>query len=163
MPSTFKKQFNWSLQFNPKIKDIVKGLAGKIITVRDATPKEDMTQSTDLVIEVDVGTIAARVRKKNCPFSKYKDVTIRSYNKGYKTEIHKIKEGWGSWYIYAWNEFNNWIFYDIDRVRNTGLLNKEFPEMSNYDGTKFISIPVMDLQLIRAIVDCSKEVKEYIN
>jgi hypothetical protein len=159
----FEKQFNWSLKFNPKIKKIVKSLADKIVSVRDATPHEDMTQSTDLVIKVDVGTIAARVRKKNYTFNKYPDVTIRSYSKGYKTEIDKIKEGWASWYIYAWSEFDNWIFYDIDKVRKSGLLNKDFNELSNYDGTKFIVIPVNNLSLINAIVDCSKEVKKYVS
>jgi len=160
--SSFDKQFKWSLQFYPQIKGVIKHLAGKIIRIRDATPKEDMTQSTDLVIEIDIGTVAARVRTKEYTFSKFPDVTIRSYNKGYKTEINKIKEGWASWYIYAWSEFNNWIFYDIDKVRDSGLLNKDFKERSNYDGTKFISIPVRDLHLIKAVLACSKDVKEYL-
>lgn len=158
----FKEQFDWSLQFNPQIKKIIKGLAGRIVSIREAMPHEDMTQSTDLVIEVDVGTIAARVRKNNYTFQKYSDVTIRSYNKGYKTEIDKIKEGWASWYIYAWEEFEDWIFYDIDKLRDSGLLNANLTELSNYDGTKFITIPVKKLYLIKSIVGCSKNVKKYI-
>ena len=162
MRADVKKEFEWASQYNGKVMEIIRKLAGKIINVREGTPTEDMKQATDMVVEVNVGAIAVRVRriKFNNP---YDDVTIRSYSRGNKTEIHKIKEGWGSWYLYAWDRCNNWVFYDIDRLRDSGLLEDEIKQIPNGDGTRFHSISVKTLDKHEVIVDCSENIREYLD
>lgn len=162
-----KKQFEWSEQFKPQVRESIKKVASKIINIRDATKNEDMKEATDMVVTADLGTIAVRVRSNKFKFGKYKDVTLRSYSNGNNTEIHKLREGWGDWYLYAWNEFEDWVFYDINKLRKNrpDLLKENIvkqKEISNYDGnTKLYPISVKDLFLADTIVGGSRKVARY--
>jgi len=148
-----------------QIEKVIRKNAGELIEIRPATKEEDMKQATDLVVTVETGKIAIRVR--NLYFNNpYTDVTIRSFNKGLPTEIHKIRNGWGRWYLYIWKYSNDWIFYDLDLLRqfnyldNKNIYNKQIP---NYDGTKLIPIDICNLHKHDIIVSCSNNVQNFLH
>ena len=159
-------------KYRSEIIKILEDNLSKIVNIRDATFKEDTKQATDMKIEVSGTDIAVRQRVKDkYTFVKvYKttegrpDITIRSYAHNHKTEFDKIKNGYGDYYLYAWTKMKDWILYDIDKLRANNLLNKnELNEIDNYDGTKFVIIPIEKLYNINAIINCSQNVNIYID
>jgi hypothetical protein len=95
---------------------------------------------------LDSGEIAVRIRRANV---RWRDLTIRSRIGHAKTEIHKIREGFGRYYLYCWtNESNiisDWILVDLNQLRESGLLENR-KEITNKDGyTAFINIPAIEL------------------
>ena len=140
---------NWAFQENytTAIQNITTDNALEFMTIRTATEHEDKRQGTDFVVELKDGTnIAARVRRPSC---RYRDLTIRTYNKGHKTEIHKLKAGFGSHYLYCWTgpdwEVNEYILVNLDILRSSKLLDGAHPEMDNKDGTRFTSFSIRKL------------------
>jgi len=133
---------------------------GEIIT---SSLEDDMVNSTDFnfIIVTDKGNISCRIRN---PFDrhgnllKYRDWSIRSYNNGHDTEIHKLREGKCPWYFYGWTnkkyQIHEWVFIDIERVVQSGFLERDFidkmkwDERRNYnkngefDGTIGLYIPI---------------------
>ena len=108
-------------------------------------PEDDMSKNTDLMIYLYKNLrIALRVRDtESCPF---RDLTIRSRNGGHKTEIDKIREGYGDYMLYCWGSEENkihkiheWALVDLDEFRK-----KEdqlaFTEIANYDGRTWFYI-----------------------
>ena len=89
---------------------------------RIADENSDCTQATDMYMYSIRGLrIALRVRFLN--MHTYEDITIRSrtaYNM--KTEIHKIREGYGDYYLYCWapdgQKITQWVIFDLDKFRN---------------------------------------------
>lgn len=139
-----------------EIKKILIQNSMHFIGVRTATPNEDMRQATDLVVTVQDGDIAVRIRRSGYR-SKYRDLTIRSYNNGCRTELDKIKEGWGRWYLYLWecteNNICDWILADLNKVRELNLLENR-KEIPNTDKTtRFISISADELRNTGCLVD----------
>jgi len=159
----WKRSFDWASGYNEKLFGIIRRHAGDIIDIRQSDEHEDCKQATDFVITVSVGTVAARVRNRSFgrPFT---DVTIRSYNKGMKTEIDKIAEGWGQYYVYYWAQCGSWIFYNLNKVREHELLSlPNMKEKSNFDGTKFVMLDVTDLYRNDCVIGCSPAVRRHIN
>ena len=105
--------------------------------------QKDMQENTDLLLyEFNCLSISLRVRDtKDCI---YRDVTIRSFNNGYKTELDKILEGYGNYLLYSWGTVNDeipliseFILVDLDifRRNHAQYFIKTQP---NYDGvTRF--------------------------
>ncbi len=127
------------------------------IDVEIADDHKDLTESTDLVVNIEGGAdVAVRTRDKdNCQF---RDFTIRSrVASGAKTELDKLREGFARWYLYAWElpkGAYEWILVDMDKVRESGILHEQWPEKPNRDGrTWFIAIPLMRLSEADAIVN----------
>lgn len=146
----------WADKYHSAIKVVVNKIADKIITFNIAPEQEDQTEATDYIITVEKGTIACRIRKPDC---NYRDLTIRSWRKsGTKTELEKIKEGFGRWYIYAWakNEsaLAEWWLLDLDALRKSPLLKNSRVEKQNKDGkTAFISISSSELYYWNVIIE----------
>lgn len=146
----------WADNYTPVIEKIVRKIANRIITFKIAPEQEDTKQATDYLITVDTGTIACRIRRPECTF---RDFTIRSRrSNGIKTELAKIKEGFGQWYIYAWakNESHlaEWWLLDLDALRKSPLLNTDRPEKQNTDGkTAFISFASAELYLWNVLIE----------
>jgi hypothetical protein len=150
---TFKENFNWQKHYAYAFRDILHQNISHLLDIREATFVEDTGEATDFVIEVKGGTVAARVRRDNCD---YRELTIRCYSSGAKTEIHKIREGFGRWYLYCWTDEHgdiaDWILIDLDIMRQSGILNKERlkkerPEIPNKDGkTKFYAFRLDELE-----------------
>ena len=134
----------WADAFLFDIEEVVRGLAGHIIEIRLGTDDEDRKEATDYVVHVASGTIACRIRR-NCSF---RDLTIRaSRPSGVQTELAKIREGWGRWYLYMWTERDevvDWIFVDLDKLRASGLLGSA-ARQRNPDGVTFLPISVPKL------------------
>jgi len=150
----FKDNWNYAERKMEQVKVILKSNAMHIVSIEVATPEEDMKQSTDLKIKVTAGDIAVRVRR---PYRDFRDLTIRAYNKGSKTEVHKIREGFGDWYLYAWEseggKLAEWILVDIDKMRESGLIYQDKEIRMNKDGyTGFVNFSLQELDSINAII-----------
>jgi hypothetical protein len=145
-PSIFNDNWNFQAGYYSQIKEIIKENASKFIKIDVADYESDVKRATDFVVKVTGGDVAVRIRRAN---QKYRDLTIRSYNNGHKTELQKIKDGYGQFYLYCWTNDNDeiceWILVDLESLRNSGILENR-SEISNKDGrTKFIAVPIKDL------------------
>jgi hypothetical protein len=149
-----KKDFIYAESKIDQVKEILRQNAMKIVKIEAATPDEDMKQSTDLKVNIKGGDVAARVRR---PYRTFRDLTIRAYKNGNKTEIDKLREGYADWYLYAWeNEFgtlSEWILVDINKMRSSGLLFEQRTVRMNGDGrTGFVTYSIEELVRCGALV-----------
>lgn len=140
---------NWAFQesYYDQVIRILKQNAAYFVIVTVASLEEDMKHAKDFDIRIEGGDIAVRIRR---PYYTFRDLTIRSYINGYKTEIDKLREGWGRYYLYCWTNDNirisEWILIDMNKVRELKLLDNR-KEISNKDGrTRFIAIPAQELK-----------------
>lgn len=146
----------WQSEYYEDFARILRANAHNLLTIRPGTPDEDMKRATDFVIELGGGgRVAARVRRDG---KFYWDITLRSHSRGYKTELAKLQEGGtdiAKYYLYCWTEakkISNWLLWDIDKMRDAGLLHKAWNEKDNGDGTKFIMIPILALQSANCVL-----------
>lgn len=140
--STFAKNFRWQERYLDQVESIIRANIGIIASVEIASDHDDMNYATDMVINISGGSVAVRLRRSNIRF---RDWTIRSRNNGYKTELHKLREGYCDWYFYGWvtgARISEWILIDLSTVRDSGILTKSWTERSNGDGTYFIPVPL---------------------
>ena len=146
---------NWEFQegYYPQVERILKDNALHFINISVADKYKDMTQATDFVVKIDGGDVAVRIRRADC---KYRDLTIRSYNKGRKTEIDKLRDGFGKYYLYCWEnekkELSEWMLIDLDKVRESGLLDSKKTKMNKGYNTGFIAIDWLELQIIDCVI-----------
>ena len=144
-----KTDWSWADKHMKQIIALLKDNAHRLLSVQMASPEEDMKQATDLVIEVVGGRILVRIRR---PYFKYRDLTIRSWRQnGAKTELAKIQEGFGDWYLYVWTgdaeKFTDWMLVDMATLRESGLL-EDRKITYNHDGlTGFIAISSVELYM----------------
>lgn len=142
---SFRDNWTFQLGYYQAVKTILKNNAQHFVSVSIATPDQDMKQATDFVVVIDGGEIAVRIRRDKC---KWRDLTIRSTNRGHKTEIHKIRDGWARYYLYCWtqggSDISEWMLVDLNKVRELQLLDGR-SEIPNGDGTLFIAIPYREL------------------
>lgn len=143
---TFKDNWNFQLNYYKTVETLLKRNAEYFISVSVATQEQDMKRATDFVVKIEGGDIAVRIRRK---YYKYRDLTIRSKNGIYKTEIDKLKEGWARYYLYCWetddSKIDEWMLVDMNMVRTMKLLEGR-QEKYNKDGkTAFICIPFHEL------------------
>lgn len=155
--ANFKLKYQWQAQYLPQIERIIRMHARRFIYIRLGTPKEDMEQAADMVLEINGGTIGVRIRKDSY---KFRDFTIRSSTpSGYATEIDKLRSGYGDWYVYAWcNDklITEYMIIDLHKVRLSGLLDMQRSEKRNHDATKFIAITPDELRQAGAMITYSK-------
>lgn len=142
------RQIEYKENIIKEIKQILLDHSDIFINVEIATPIEDTKYATDFVVNILNKNIAVRVRDPDC---RYRDFTIRAkaeYNG--RTEIHKIKEGYGDIYLYCWKDesdkINEYIIIDINELRNSNLLNIERRIIMNNDDTGFINIGINELE-----------------
>lgn len=148
-----KNDWDFSERNMNKIKDILKDNLKYIINISSSSETEDMKQSTDLKFSISGTDVAVRIRRNNC---KWRDLTIRSYSRGYKTELDKLREGYVKWYLYLWTDdkenISEWILVDVDILRKSGLIYIDKKSISNKDGTEFISFSLDELNNVNSIV-----------
>ena len=126
------------------------------VRVIKSSQTEDQEKAFDMKFASD-GSIA--IRSRRIAFNKYKDITLRSQSPhDHKTEVDKLKEGFGQVYIYGWEYGKDWIFFDIEGLRKYKLLEIQRKQFKNEDGHKFISIKVHELYFHNLIIDCSQRV-----
>lgn len=145
MRKEVKRNWDWADKYMDQVEMILRMNAMYLLDIRIANKQKDTEESTDLVITVNGGDVAVRLRR---PHYDYRDLTIRA-RAGAKTEIDKIKAGFAKWYLYGWvsdDTIQEWMLVDLDIVRNKGLLNDR-DIIPNTDGrTGFIAIPHTELE-----------------
>lgn len=144
--TNYQNDKEWAAVYINQVKNKILGISSQLAFVNDATFEEDTTQATDLILNTIQGKIAVRLRRSSCTF---RDLTIRAKrDTGIKTELEKIKEGWGRWYFYGWvsneNIIKEYIFIDLNKLRETTLLERTL--IDNKDGTYFIAISKKELE-----------------
>lgn len=143
----WKRDKAWADRYWPEIERVIRSVAGEIIDVQQADDESDQKRATDYVVSVSAGDIACRIRRWEY-WERFADITIRSSRPGpVKTELQKIRDGFGRWYLYAWayddGRFGAWVFLDLDKLRTTGILSDAARQYNNHDGSSgFIAIPV---------------------
>lgn len=137
--------------------DILRENLAKMVTIRIGKWDEDLKELGDAMVTTNLDAILLRVLKQ--PVSRYFSITIRSYKNGWKTELHKIKQGYGKWMLFGWEGYQSYVLVDVDRMRRLELFSKR-REVDNRDGTKFLSIPIIELAQKDCVVDCSSDVME---
>lgn len=129
--------------FIPAITRILRKNAHHVLTIQEATDTEDMTECFDAVIKTETKKIAIRIRSYYY-FKNFRDFTIRAKLKsGRRTELHKIKEGKGDLYFYAWKKEDNnsliaYMLIDLDKLRESGLLDINKKAYPNNDGHSWL-------------------------
>ena len=150
---TFQKNWDWQLDYMDDVKQILKSQSMKIVNVEIASPEEDMKQCTDMKIKITAGDVAVRIRRDDC---RYRDLTIRAFNKGYPTEIDKLRKGFGDWYLYAWTSDDSileWMLVDINKLRDNDCFTETRHITMNRDNvTGFITFSIPELKYWDAIV-----------
>lgn len=129
--------------------DILRSLpAGLFVNFEEASFEADVKEATD-VIAIANGKYRIPMRFRR-PYKTYRDLTMRSSRPtGIKTELQKIKEGFGDYYFYGWTKGDTiieWMLVDLDKLRASGLLEKPRREIPNPDGTRFITIGHSELE-----------------
>lgn len=157
----FKEQWNWQLNYVDNIKDIIKSLLPKIVNVKVAEPDDDLNRATDYKIKINSGDIAVRIRRD----TNFRDITIRAFNNGHKTELDKIREGYCDWYLYIWTQNNRiveWIFLDVNLMRASGLFNNDRKVTMNKDNcTGFIIYTIYELSNINGAIVAHYKGEDY--
>ena len=103
---------------------------------------EDTQHATDLMIlTAKDKRIAVRIRRNGYAMRYPNQFTIRSFANGCKTEIHKIRDGFGDYFFYGHSSDDNtsaigkWMFLDLDVFRDEERSIKPH-DVVNRDGTR---------------------------
>lgn len=167
---TYAKDRSFADKHFIAISRAVKEVAVKILTVNVAPDQDDKERATDYIITADIGTVGCRIRRPGT-WNQYKDLTIRySRASGAETEYSKIMKGYPRWYLYGWSNgdetrFESWAFIDMNRFRESGLLNDILPRIKhNYDGkTSFIYYDMKDLKFAGALIGFGGFMVDYLS
>lgn len=121
----------------------------------------DFKMATDVRTHVDkkIIDVGLRIRKDDC---KFRDLTVRVFNKGYETEIHKLIKGYGDRILYVWllpDGTYEYIYIDlhklrahVDNILKVVQLNKS-RHRQNTDGTTALTyITLEELQECKALI-----------
>lgn len=165
----FEKELERELSFAPYIENVLAQNAGlihaagiQVFSMKKAQAEDDMKNGFDFVFTMGNFTVPVRIRKPDC---RYRDFTVRSTTRfALETEYHKLKAGAGDVYFYGWTEWangvekiNQWWLINLAAFRKSGLLDTERREVSNGDGTGFISFKFYELQQADCIISHFKE------
>ena len=152
---TFNKGWRFAELHMPNVRSELGELPMKhFIDIETAIAKRDMEEATDLVITTSGVDIAVRIRRnkfyKKASIFGY-DLSIRAVNKGYKTEIDKLIGGFGDYYFYGYSDDDNGTIaaccvIDINKMRQCGILEREYPIYPNGDGTSGMYIPITEIR-----------------
>lgn len=141
--------FEFEKQTRKQVLEILRRHAADVVQFEIATDEQDTRQATDFVVKTTIGSIAVRVRQYKSTGTKFRDLTIRTRAMyGGKTEIDKLREGWGDLYLYCWqgadDNIAEYMLIDLHRMRESGMLAESYferlSEISNGDGTWFTPI-----------------------
>lgn len=165
----FEKELERELSFAPYIENVLAQNAGlihaagiQVFSMKKARAEDDMKNGFDFVFTMGNFTVPVRIRKPDC---RYRDFTVRSKTRFVvETEYHKLKAGAGDVYFYGWTQWmngiesiNQWWLINLNAFRKSGLLDTERREVSNGDGTCFISFKFHELQQAECIISHFKQ------
>jgi hypothetical protein len=163
---------------NKQAKEIIKENYKKLVKftnvkIDDANFYQDCKEATDCILSFGIkggGLVNCGIRVRNYnDYFRYKDqFTIRYKNRGNKTEIDKILEGFCDYNFYSFMNqdktgFIKYIIYDLDIFReyyNLGMGNI-YP---NGDGTWLIAFNIIDFprEMFKVIIDNYKKRDNFI-
>jgi len=149
------RDWNWADGYMPELRRILILNALSFVSIQIASYEQDVKKATDMLLTVSGNkSIAVRLRRANYA---YRDLTLRCHRaSGVETELSKIQRGSGDFYLYGWTDhfaIAEWMFVDLDQLRSSGLLNREWKVIQNIDGiTSFIAIPFTVLKANHCIV-----------
>ena len=154
----YKKDWQWSDGYLLVIEQILRQNAMYLLDVQISNNNKDTKQATDMVITVKGGDVAVRVRR---PYRDFRDLTIRAWrSSGVKTELTKLKEGFADWYFYGWSDdkggFLDWMLVDLDKLRQSGLLENLLMTFNTDQTTGFVSINWDELNAHGCLVASSR-------
>ena len=162
-PQSFAAGWKFAELHMPAVRKVLGSLpADYFLDFATAPAKQDMQEATDLVIEVSGGTMAVRVRSNKFYRSargEFYDWSVRCVSHGRKTEIHKLREGFGDWYFYGYSlddkgKLAAWWLLDMHRVREEGILDMDNWQVHpNRDGTSGMYIPLRVLEERGCVID----------
>jgi hypothetical protein len=160
------KDKSWADMHISEIRNVIRKVAGKIVSIEIASSQEDTKNATDYNILVEFGSIGCRIRRPGV-WPQYHDITIRkSRRSGARTELDKIKDGNPKWYLYGWDSSDKslhaWVFFDVDILRSSGLLDGNNVISNRDGGSNFLAINVRELAGIKCLIGYNKPVESYI-
>lgn len=129
--------------------------------IETATVISDLTEATDLILRLQfdpLQKIDVACRMRQLQYQNFQDWTIRSYVRvGGLTEIHKLFSGIADWYFYGYgdNIIDEFIIIDLHVFNTAGkeILKEAYKnEHINRDGTRFISIPFLELKKVKCLL-----------
>lgn len=122
MRADVRRDFDWQRKFIPRMQAIV----GQYLAVEEAPFEDDTERNTDLIVlAAKAGEIRVGCRVRSLTYrAKYGDqFTIRcSRPNGLATELDKILDGWGDYFLYGFGErgglfkiprFRDWTLADL--------------------------------------------------
>lgn len=137
------------------IEEVITANLSRIVSIEYASSEMDMKQATDMIIKIDGGDIAIRVR--HFREERWRDWTVRSrLGNGYDTERQKIIKGFADFYLYCWynkdnTDFVEWWLIDLHTVRESGILERKHREFQNRNnGSWLIGISKTELGIMGA-------------
>jgi len=116
-----------------------------------ASLEDDLKHATDIIRAGD--RVGFRVRRKKHRRANGGDFSVRVENKGYETEVHKIRRGCGRYYLYSFSLDDAgglecaWLV-SLERLRERRLLERDpsglykYPVHQNGDGTAAMYIQI---------------------
>lgn len=143
MHGTYEQNRTFADNLGDPLTRIITSNLGVIASVQLAADVTDRRAGADYRVTLSKGSdVLVRIRR----YATYKDLTIRSFSNGNRTELDKLQAGYGDWYLYAWTEgderITDWMLVDLDKLRRAKLLEREWKQITNKDGvTGFIVIP----------------------
>lgn len=161
-PASWEREKQWADRYLPAIQDVVEDNVGKIvqIVVEASSPEDDRTRGVDYRVRAESGDIACRIRRLTSTQS-LRDLTLRyRVPSGAKTEVAKIAEGFGRWYLYAWAypdqiAFEDWMIVDLDILRRHWDVVASRLPIPNKDGSAFLAVSFESLCRIGAVVNAT--------
>lgn len=143
----YQSDREWSDRFIPAIRQIV----GPRLLVPSPFDVDTKEAADLIVLKAKDMTVAARVRRAGYADRYPYEFTIRSKrDSGAKTELAKLLEGWGDWFLYGHEGGNcalsRWWLIDLHEWRErllragfTGSWGGLAQQKSNGDGTAFFA------------------------
>jgi hypothetical protein len=152
--------WRWSDGFLPEVRRILTMCALHLFEFSIATAQQDMKQATDMTVKITSShdmAIAVRLRRAQY---QHRDLTIRAARRsGVPTELGKIREGAGDFYLYGWTDawtIREWMLIDLHKLRASGILMKPRHVYANKDQTTgFIAISHGELRSAGCVVRSS--------
>lgn len=153
----WKENHKWIDKYRDQITSTLsRDLSSKVVAVIDVAVDEGVNYSTDRIFEMEGGKkVITRLRK--IEYMKYLEWTIvASRPSGVKTELSKLRDGFGDFYFYGYvndTDVVKYFLFDLNLVRKKGILEWNFKERTNRkDGSSFVVVPFNMLQKCGALI-----------
>lgn len=182
--TSFGSNWQFMLDHMPAIREILKELPCKyFMDFITATPIQDMEQAADLILEIPGGTMPVRMRRNNHFQTALRlrfDWSIRYECRGHRTEIDKLRDGFGDWYFYGYSaddigSIAAWWLIDLHIIREEQILDEKTIQSFDWpihdngrwrnsifvsDGTSALYVPISYLEKTNCIMDSEILIRE---